>query len=667
MKAYTISFSSILRFGLACACGVACFTHAALAREVSVESPDGKNQIVLQVSDDDKVLFSVNRDGQPVIKPSEIQVALAEIGPLTAGATIQSVEQNTQDEISDMAWGKSRKLRDHCRTATIRLTGTHGVQWDIELRAYDDGVAWRYSFPEQEIRDLVIESESSQFLLAGDPSVLYLPLKNFLTSHEGLYQHKQLSEMPQDSLIATPLLATWSDGRAAAITEARLRDFAGMYLTRVGDEGLRTRLSPDLKDSKIAVNAKTPLLSPWRVVLLADHPGKMVESSLLLCLNDPADGDFSWAEPGKSTWHWWNGEVEHGPPSSSESNFAIHKKYIDFCARHKIKYHSVISVADNRPWYVQGGKPGFDPRPDTDVAKPRPDLGLPAILEYAKEKGVGIRLWVWWTPLSHKLEEAFAAYEQWGVKGLMIDFLDRDDQEMVEWEETVLESAARHKLHVQFHGSHKPTGEQRTFPNLFNREGVLNLEYLKWSTDCSPPHNVNVAYTRLLSGQVDYHLGGFRAAARDEFKPTDKLPEVLGTRCHQLALYVVYENPMPMLCDVPSAYEGQPGFDFLTAVPTTWDETKFVAGEAGRYIVVARRSGDTWYVGGITDWSTRDLKLPLEFLGEGKFVATIYRDNNLDGTKPNELHKEEKEITAGSTLDVSLASGGGVAVVIRPE
>jgi alpha-glucosidase len=496
-----------------------------------------------------------------------------------------------------------------------------------------------------------------------------MPLEGFTTSHEAQYERKPLSELPRTTLIECPLLAVWNDGRAAAITEARLRDSAGMYLDRpesAATNVVRTRLSPLPGRTNAVVVAKTPHWSPWRVVLLADRAGQLVESSLLLCLNDAPEGDFSWLKVGKTTWPWWNGEVEHGPPSTPESNFAVNKKYIDFCAEHKLTYHAISSVSGNFPWYAQG-EPGFgSPRPDSDVTTPRPDLDLPRILDYAKSKGVEIRLWVHWQPLSKKLQEACATYERWGVKGLMVDFMDRDDQEMVRWQEEVLQVAAKHKLHIQFHGSYKPTGEQRTFPNLFNREGVLNLEYLKWSDSCAPPHNVNVAYTRALAGPTDYHLGGFRAASRSQFHPRDLLPMVLGTRCHQLALYVVYENPMPMLADAPEAYENQPGFDFVIDVPTTWDETKFVAGELGEYIVLARRSGNTWYLGGITNWIPRELKLPLTFLGDGQFEATMYVDNSPDGEKPNELRKETKTLISGKTLDVELASGGGFTAVIHP-
>jgi alpha-glucosidase len=401
------------------------------------------------------------------------------------------------------------------------------------------------------------------------------------------------------------------------------------------------------------------------VVLLADLAGELIENNVLLCLNDPPKGDFSWAKPGKTSFHWWNGTVEHGTQSTPEVNFAIHKKYIDFCAAHNIRYHTVIGVAESRPWYVQGGKTGYDPRPDSDICTSRPDIDLPRILEYAKDKGVAIRFWVHWKPLSENLEKAFAKYEEWGISGLMVDFMDRDDEQMVEWQEEVLKSAARHQLHIQFHGSYKFSGEQRTYPNLFNREGVLNLEYLKWTDLCTPQHDVDIAYTRLLAGPVDYHLGGFRAVARDDFKPRDEKPEVLGTRCHQLAMYIVFENPMPMVCDFPEAYEAQPGFDFLVDAPTTWDETRFVAGEPGEYVVVARRSGKDWYLGGIANWTSRKLKLPLEFLGNGSFEADVRTDGALDGSNPNEIRRDKRIVKSSESLELAMASGGGVAAVFR--
>jgi alpha-glucosidase len=638
---------------------------------IGLPSPDGSVLLTLVIAaDGNGVLYSVARQGRAVIEPSPLAVRLAQFGSLTDGLAIRNITLGQIDQTSDLLWGKTSRIRDHCRTATVRFQNSSGVEWQVELRAYNDGVALRYGFPKQEkLEELFIEEESTEFRLAGEPSVLYMPLKNFTTSHEALYDRKPLSQLPYNQLFAVPLLVVWPDGRSVAITEAKLRNFAGMYLERPpggAANTLQSRLSPLPENKEVAVRADVPHWSPWRVILLADRAGELIESNLLLVLNDPPEGDFSWLKLGKTTWPWWNGQIEHGPPSTPELNFAVNKAYIDFCAKHKIAYHAICSVSGNRPWYVQRD-PGFAaPHPDTDILTPRPDIGLPRILNYAKEKGVGIRLWVNWKPLSDKLDEAFAAYERWGVKGLMIDFMDRDDQEMVEWQERVMQAAARHKLHIQFHGSYKPSGEQRTFPNLFNREGVLNLEYLKWSDMCAPPHNVNVAYTRLLTGQVDYHLGGFRAASRTEFEARDLMPLVLGTRCHQLALYVVYENPMPMLADMPEAYEGQPGFDFLVNVPVTWDETKFVAGEAGEYVVMARRSGKNWYLGGITNWTPRELYLPLDFLGAGQFEAKLYLDTLVDGQKPNELQQPTLELSAKKILNVAIAAGGGFVSVIRP-
>ncbi|MBI2433329.1 MAG: glycoside hydrolase family 97 catalytic domain-containing protein, partial [Candidatus Hydrogenedentes bacterium] len=305
--------------------------------------------------------------------------------------------------------------------------------------------------------------------------------------------------------------------------------------------------------------------------------------------------------------------------------------------------------------------------PDTDILTPRPELQLPEILKYAREKGVGIRLWVHYKALAPRLEEAFRQYEDWGVSGLMVDFLDRDDQEVVNFCERALVSAARHKLHLQFHGSYKPSGEQRTWPNLFNREAVLNLEYLKWSKRCTPPHNVEAAYVRQLAGPLDYHSGGFRSTSNTAFIARNENPFVLGTRCHHLAMYVVYENPMPMVADTPEAYEGQQGFDFIVNVPTTWELTRFVAGVAGEYIVMARRNGATWYVGGMTDWTPREVTVPLHFLAPGQYEARLYVDGSLDEEEPNAIRVEQKTVDAGTPMSISLAPGGGFAAIIAPR
>jgi alpha-glucosidase len=671
MTALRLAFSVLsLAVAFGC-CAVAEAKEAAAAR-----SPNGRNAIAIEVEGDDGngvLQFTVSRDGRRVLERSPLGPVLSKGTALGEDVRVLGVQQGKLDERFEIPWGKTTDVVNACSYAVVTLETPSGVTWEIELRAYDDGVACRYRAPKQEgLDDIAIRDEATEFRIAGDPTALYNTLDGFTTSHESLYERKPLSQMPAGKLIDLPILLTWSNGQAAAITEGRVLDFAGMYLERSSDasQTLQGRLSPLPGSDGVSVRGKTPLESPWRVVLLGDQAGKLLESNLLVCLNDPPRGDFAWAKPGKTAFHWWNGEFEQLYKTSDSGEFvAKHKQYIDFCARNGIAYHGLSG--DGRTWYVENnGRPGDygRPGPDADVCTPRPELHLPEILEYAREKGVGIRLWVHWKPLSEKLEEAFTLYEEWGVKGLMVDFLDRDDQEMIEWSEKMLECAARHKLHIQIHGSSKYSGEQRTFPNLFNREGVLNLEYLKWSKLCTPDHAVNVAYTRALAGPVDYHLGGFESVSRAKFEPRDLMPVVMGTRCHNMALYVVYENPMPMVADSPSRYEGEPGFDFVKSVPVTWDETCFVAGEPGEYLVLARRKGDVWYLAGITNWTAREIDIPLGFLGNaGSFTAKLHVDGSMDEEQPNAVEVREESVEAGGTLKVKLAPGGGFVGELRAK
>ncbi len=637
-----------------------------------IRSPDGRNSIGLQAAEErgGQVCFWVSRNGQTIIGHSPLGPVLTSGETLGEGAYIVDVQKGRIDNSFHLYWGKTSTVTDRFSYAVVTLGTPSSLRWEVEMCAYDDGVAFRYRLLAQEgLQEFKLRDEVTRFEVAGQPTALFNTLDSFTTSHESLYEHKSLSAVPVGRLIDMPLLLTWPNGPAAALTEARVRHFAGMYLERSSNDrtALRCRLSPLPSHQGICVMGKTPQESPWRVVLLADTAGKLLESNLLLCLNDPPHGDFSWAHPGKTSFHWWYGEFEDDYRLPSERDVYVnrHRKYIDFCARNGIAYHAVSG--DGLAWYVQSKTSYGMPMADADVRTARPELDLPAIIADARERGVGIRLWVHWKPLSEHLEEAFARYESWGIKGLMVDFLDRDDQEMIDFTERMLESAARHKLHIQIHGSSKFSGEQRSFPNLFNREGVLNLEYLKWSNLCTPAHNVNVAYTRALAGPVDYHLGGFRSVSRADFRPRDRAPVVMGTRCHNLALYVVYENPMPMVADAPNAYEGQTGFEFITEVPTTWDETRFLAGEPGEYVVLARRKDREWYLGGITNWTPREIEVPLDFLRSGDFRTRLYVDGSLDESQPNAITKRLRRVSAKSSVHVSLAPGGGFVGVLSEE
>lgn len=637
---------------------------------LAVRSPNGINTIELFVPGDGRAEglgLNISRAGAPILEIDSLTVRLAERGALSGAAKLLGVERSRTDEKFPTPTGKTSFVLDRSNRVTVRLADAQGVKWNIDLAAYDDGVAFRYSLPEQDgLAAFTLTEESAAYRFSGAPTLHYSALENFTTDHEMEFKRGRPGGLT-GPLIDLPFLAVWPDGSAAALTEARIRDFTALNLepvTEGGSQILHSRLSPLPKGEKGCVIGKTPHSSPWRVLLLGENAGRLLESTILLCLNDPPSGDFSWAKPGKTTWHWWNGTFDHDPTINPGMNLETHKRYIDFCARNGIAFHAVI--ADAHPWHVQS-KATFGPGPDTDILTPRPELHLPEILSYARERGVGIRLWVHWKALDPRLEDAFTQYEKWGVSGLMIDFLDRDDQRMVQFCERAVESATRHKLHLQFHGSYKPSGEQRTFPNLFNREGVLNLEYLKWSKLTTPPHNIEVAYVRALAGPLDYHLGGFRSISNDKFVARSENPFVLGTRCHHLAMYVVYENPMPQVCDTPEAYDGQTGFDFIVEVPTTWDETRFVAGDPGDWIVMARRKGPKWYVGGMTNWTARKIDLPLTFLGPGSFEARLYVDGSMNEEEPNSIRAETRAVGARESIPISMAPGGGFTAVIAPK
>jgi alpha-glucosidase len=299
-----------------------------------------------------------------------------------------------------------------------------------------------------------------------------------------------------------------------------------------------------------------------------------------------------------------------------------------------------------------------------DILRYRPEVDVPAIIAHGKSKGVETLLWVEWRALDRHMDEAMALYEKWGAAGIKVDYMNRDDQEMVNYYEKVVKTAAAHRLTVDFHGAYKPTGLRRAYPNLLTREGVMGLEYSKWSENVTPEYDVTIPFTRMLAGPMDYTPGAFRNAAKGRFEAKDIAPMSQGTRAHQLAMYVVYESPLVMASDYPEAYEGRPGFEFIEKVPTVWDETRFLAGEPAQYIALARKNGDGWYLGAMTNWEARTFDLPLGFLGPGEFEATIFADGPDAANEGTSLDISKRTVTAGDRLTLKLAPGGGAAVLI---
>lgn len=639
----------------------------------TIRSPDGRNGLAVEPplpgADEAGWRFVVERDGSPWFRGG-LGLVVDGSGELLAGGRVLETRRRMIDERYHQPGNKSNPVLHRANELGVDVGRADGQPTlTLELRAYDDAVAFRYVVRRVEGRSAVaIREERTQFEAIGAPRAWPLYLEGYRTSYEDNYSVGSWSELEPGRLIALPLLIEFPQG-AAAITEAALSDYAGMYLQAGAEEAgvrLTSALAPLPEGGGIKVRGRLPLTTPWRVILLGDHAGAFIESNTILNLNEPcAIEDTSWLRFGKTTWNWWNGFYQQPVDFTTGANLATIQYSIDFCARNGIAFHAIDCADANRTWFVQSA-PGFGPGADADILRPRPELEFERALAYAKSKGVGVRLWMHAQLLAPRLDEAFARYADWGVEGLMVDFLDRDDQEMVRWSEEVLRVAARHHLRIQFHGVWKPTGRRRTLPNLVNHEGVLNLEYLKWSDRCDPDHNVTVPFTRMLAGPMDYHLGGFRAVPRGEFVARNVAPNVLGTRAHHLAMYVVYENPVPMVADGPSAYAGQVGFEFLREVPTVWDETRFLGGAVGEAVVVARRQGKKWYVGAMTNWTPRELTVSLGFLDEAlAYEAEMWADPP-GATDPNNLQISRRFVARGDALVLKLASGGGQVVRLSP-
>lgn len=644
---------------------------ALTAKDLRVASPNGRIVFTFRLTAVAPT-YRVDFDGKALIDESSLTLDFAETGLFGPNLTSPKPTIRTVDKPYELVVGKAKTVRDHCREALISLVETGGAKRQINLvvRVYDDGVAFRYAFPKQPgWLAYTLTDERSTFRLTGDPTVQTLFLPNYTSSHEGQYTTLPLSAIKTDTLMDMPTLVMFPNNRFLAITEAALTNYAGMYLMKQAlptGAVLTGQLSPLPGQTATKVKAVLPHQTPWRVLLISDHVGAFLESTMLTSLNEPSPvADWSWLKSGKASWPWWNGNVTPDTTFAPGNNFETNQYYINFCAANHIEFHSIVEYGLHE-WYVNDGA-GFMPGPNADPSRAVPGLDMPRICAYANGKGVKIRFWTHWAALYPKLEKAFAQYEAWGVAGLMVDFMDRDDQEMVNIQEEILRSAARHKLHIQFHGAYKPTGRTRTYPNEFTREGTLNYETSKWSGLDTPDHDLNMTFTRLLAGPADMHLGGFRAAPDSAYRIQYTRPLMHGTRCHQLAMYVVFESYLQLVSDYPDAYRGQPGFEFIQQVPTTWDETRVPSAEVGEHAVVARRSGSDWYVGAINSSKARDLTIKLDFLLPGTYEAIIYADAPDVARQPNHLTKTTRTVSPTDLLTLHLAAGGGQAIRLRKQ
>ena len=641
-----------------------------VANDVIVPSPDG--HLVLTLRTDGALTYSLTSDGQQLIAPSAMGFEFKDERPMTVGFSLISPAriESRSDHWQPVVRNRHSEINLHWNEATLRLQESDGDRrrMDIEIRVFDEGTAFRYTlYGAARLGDRRITRELTGYRIPESSSAwaaIYNP--DYTSSQEDTFRKTAATELSTERVMGIPFLVELAPTHYIAITEACIDGFTSCYIGRDeeidnGLVNLTTRLSPlpfePMKGVKVRFDEQ--VTTPWRVILAAPHPGRFIESEIIQGLNPPCAIDNpSWIRPGLAAWdHWWSGEVK------METD--VIKEYIDLAAAEGWPYMLI-----DWQWY------GPYNTPRADITRPAPQLDMPAILDYARSRNVRLWLWLYCTDVNRNgaFRRAFAQYEQWGIAGVKIDFMDRDDQEMMRWYRRIVTCAAEHHLMVDFHGATKPDGIERTWPNLLTREGVLGEEYYKFSPRVTPEHNATLPFTRMLAGPMDYTPGGFLNVTSSDFRPqTPTL--VSNTRCAELAKFVIYESPLTVFCEHPDHVLGQSGADFLSRVQTTWDDTRFLDGYPGEYVALARRSDNEWFIGVLGNSQPRVLTLDTSFLPAGDYQLEYWADGPKADKIPTQVtHKittlhipDHRNPRAARPLRIRLAPAGGYVAILTPK
>jgi len=635
-------------------------TGAEAAPTQRLRSPDGRIEVRIDLGD--RIRYAVLFKAQPLLQDSTLSIKVDGV-VLGSQPKLKAAKTTTLDRVIEpVVRQKAAEVREHYNQLRLELQGGYAVSF----RAYDEGVAYRLetSLARPEVK---IDGEEVSFNFADDHTVYYPKEESFFSHNEREFVRLPLKDVTPTSLASLPAVVEAGDGAKIAIAESDVEDYPGLWLLGRGGRGLYGTFPPyplqeeltrdrDFKVTRTAgyiAATKGTRTFPWRILGIAEKDGDLLTSSLVYLLAKPSDvADTSWIRPGKVAWDWWNANNVHGVGFKSGVNTLTYKYYIDFAASHGLEY-----VILDEGWYPLG-----------DLLRVVPEIDMDSLTAHAREKKIGLILWVVWKTLSDQLEPALDRFSKWGVKGIKVDFMQRDDQPVIDFYHRVCREAAKRKMLVDFHGAIRPATMTRTWPNLVSTEGVLGLEQAKWSELANPEHAVTLPFTRMFLGPMDYTPGAMVNATKRSFARIFDRPMSLGTRCHQLAMYVVYESPLQMLADSPSNYLREPeAMEFLGPVPSVWDETRVLDAKMGDYVAVARRSGRDWYVGAMTDWTPRELSLDLSFLPEGAFRIVSYEDGVNADRYGDDHHKVTGEVARSTRLQVKLAPGGGYAAVIRPR
>lgn len=650
---------------------ICCRTSVSAQKQFLVQSPD--NELKVNISVGNTIEYSVSHNGDLMIANSPISMSLTNgmsfgINPRLAGLSSKTLN----DTITASVY-KRKEIADTYNELILRFK----EGFSLVFRAYNDGIAYR--FVSNLKKPFEVKSEEVNFNFPTDQKA-YIPYvqiikepieKQFYNSFENTYQHINISQWDKKRLAFLPLVVEGVNGKKVCITESDLTNYPGMYLYNGnGSTTLSGVFAPYPKDIKQGghnmlqgeVQSAEPYIAryngatnfPWRIIIVSENDKELADNDMVYKLATPNKlADASWIKPGKVAWDWWNDWNLYDVDFRSGINNETYKYYIDFASQHGIEY-----VILDEGWAVNL---------QADLFQVVPEIDLKELVDYANKKNVGLILWAGYYAFNKDIEGICKHYSEMGIKGFKVDFMDRDDQPMVDFHYRAAEIAAKYHMMLDYHGTYKPTGLQRTFPNVINFEGVHGLEQMKWSPESvdQVTYDVTIPFIRMVAGPLDYTQGAMRNASKGNYRPVNSEPMSQGTRCRQLAEYIIFESPLNMLCDNPSNYMREKECtEFIANVPTVWDNTIALNGKIGEYITIAREKDDVWYVGSLTNWDARTLDVDLSFLGEGSFKAEVFKDGANADRSGHDYKKEVIDIPSDRKLSIPMASGGGYVMKI---
>lgn len=639
-------------------------------KKYELKSPNGKLKVAVSLNN--KISYSIFHDNDLMLSPSTISMTLNN-GVWGQNSTLKNVKTLSVNQEIEAHFYKRKKIDDHYNELVLNFK----ENFSLIFRAYNEGIAYRFVATGN--KDFIVKNEEASFNFDKDYNAFVPFVKGefkdiesqYFNSFENKYTYTPLSKMKSHLLAFTPLVVKLDGGKKICIAESDLESYPGMFLVNTnGATALKSNFAPypaatqqgghnqlqQLVTSRENFIAKCKAKSklPWRIIIVSEQDKELADNDMVYKLASPSRiDDISWIKPGKVAWDWWNNWGLSNVDFEAGVNNKTYMAYIDFASKNGIEY-----VILDEGWAVNM---------KADLFQIVPEIDLKKLIVYAQSKNVNLILWAGYYAFERDMERVCKHYSEMGIKGFKIDFMDRDDQQMVDFNYRAAKTAAKYKLLLDFHGTYKPTGINRTYPNVINFEAVHGLEQMKWTGPelDQVTYDVTIPFIRMIAGPFDYTQGAMRNATKRTHRGINDEPMSQGTRCRQLAEYVIFESPLNMLCDSPTNYEKeQECTDFIATIPTVWDNTIALNGEVGKYVSIARQKGDVWYVGSLTDWDARTLEIDLSFLKAGNYMAEVYHDGVNANRIASDYKKEKIAVPTNRKMQITMAQGGGYVMKI---